>query len=60
VHALPHAARDLAEPPHVASTCIHDLASRLRCKLCRRSGKRPAAELLQFARRKPGYNGDPA
>jgi len=50
---------DLCQLPHVATTCIHDLASRLRCERCRAAGKRPAAELLQLARRGPPA-GDPA
>ncbi|MGM4885313.1 hypothetical protein AB8A20_08045 [Tardiphaga sp. 604_B6_N1_1] len=39
----------LAELPHVCTTCIHDLASRLRCERCSKSGKRPLATLLQLA-----------
>jgi hypothetical protein len=39
----------LAELPHVGTTCIHDLASRLRCERCSKSGKRPLATLLQLA-----------
>ncbi len=42
---------DLCRLPHVATTCIHDLATRLRCERCRAAGKRPAAELLQLTRR---------
>jgi hypothetical protein len=39
----------LAELPHVNTTCIHDLATRLRCQRCAKSGKRPLATLLQLA-----------
>jgi hypothetical protein len=46
---------DLVALPHVATTCVHDLASRLRCEKCRKVGKRPKAELLQLARNRPGY-----
>lgn len=42
---------DLAALPHVATTCVHDLASRLVCAKCRKAGKRPAATLLQLAPR---------
>jgi hypothetical protein len=42
---------DLCKLPHVATTCIHDLASRLRCEQCRKAGKRPVTELLQLAKR---------
>jgi hypothetical protein len=42
---------DLCQLPHVATACIHDLSSRLRCERCRSAAKRPAAELLQLARR---------
>jgi hypothetical protein len=44
---------DLCQLPHVVTTRIRDLASRLRCERCRAAGKRPAAELLQLARRPP-------
>lgn len=40
---------DLAALPHVATTCVHDLAGRLVCLRCRKSGKRPAATLLQLS-----------
>ena len=43
---------DLAALPHVPTTCVHDLAGRLRCEKCRKAGKRPAAELLQLAPRR--------
>src|SRR5712672_1390042 len=36
---------DLCALPHVPSTCVHDIAGRLRCEKCRRAGKRPAAIL---------------
>lgn len=39
----------LAELPHVDTTCIHDLATRLRCQRCAKGGKRPLATLLQLA-----------
>jgi hypothetical protein len=39
----------LAELPHVDTTCIHDLATRLRCRRCAKGGKRPLATLLQLA-----------
>jgi len=41
---------DLAALPHVATICVHDLASRLVCQKCRKAGKRPAATLLQLRR----------
>ncbi|KAA0069532.1 hypothetical protein [Tardiphaga sp. P9-11] len=40
---------NLAELPHVETTCIHDLATRLRCQRCAKGGKRPRATLLQLA-----------
>jgi hypothetical protein len=39
----------LAELPRVDTTCIHDLATRLRCERCAKGGKRPLATLLQLA-----------
>ena len=39
---------DLAALPHVPTTCVHDLATRLRCQKCAKAGKRPAATLLQL------------
>jgi hypothetical protein len=39
---------DLAALPHVSTTCVHDLASRLICTKCKGVGKRPAATLLQL------------
>jgi hypothetical protein len=38
----------LAELPHVMTTYIHDLATRLRCQRCAKAGKRPLATLLQL------------
>jgi hypothetical protein len=38
---------DLAALRHVATTQVHDLASRLVCAKCKGVGKRPAATLLQ-------------
>jgi hypothetical protein len=35
--------------PHVATTCVHDLAGRLVCQKCKKAGKRPAATMLQLA-----------
>jgi hypothetical protein len=42
---------DLAALRLVATTCVHDLATRLRCEKCAGAGKRPAATLLQLAAR---------
>jgi hypothetical protein len=42
---------DLAALPHVSTTFVHDLASRLVCQKCRKAGKRPAAILLQLTPR---------
>ncbi|WP_298107435.1 hypothetical protein [Bradyrhizobium sp.] len=39
---------DLTALPHVDTTCIHDLASRLVCAKCKAVGKRPKARLLQL------------
>lgn len=39
---------DLAQLPHVETTFVHDLASRLRCDRCAKAGKRPTATLLQL------------
>ena len=39
---------DLAALPHVPTTCVHDLATRLRCQKCAKAGKRPVATLLQL------------
>ena len=46
---------DLAALPHVATTCVHDLAGRLRCAKCRKADRRPAAELLQLAPRERAF-----
>ena len=40
---------DLAALRHPSTTCVHDLASRLRCKKCTRVGRRAPATLLQLA-----------
>jgi phage FluMu protein Com len=42
---------DLAAITHAPTTFVHDLASRLRCQKCAKTGKRPAATLLQLAQR---------
>ena len=42
---------DLAALRHASTTCVHDLATRLRCQKCAGAGKRPAATLLQLAAR---------
>ena len=42
---------DLAAMKTPPTTFVHDLASRLRCSKCAKAGKRPAATLLQLARR---------
>ena len=47
---------DLAALPHVPATCVHDLASRLRCEKCKKAGKRPVATLLQLTH-KPRHTG---
>jgi hypothetical protein len=49
---------DLAQLPHVDTTCIHDLATRLRCQRCAKAGKKPMATLLQLAQR-PRFDGTP-
>jgi hypothetical protein len=41
----------LTELPHVATTFVHDLATRLRCQRCAKAGKRPTATLLQLGQR---------
>jgi hypothetical protein len=43
---------DLASLPHVPTTCVHDLAGRLRCEKCRKAGERPPAELRQLTKRR--------
>jgi hypothetical protein len=42
---------DLASLSCPPTTCVHDLATRLRCEKCKRAGKRPPATLLQLAPR---------
>ena len=42
---------DLAGLPHVSTTFVHDLASRLVCQKCKAAGKRPSATLLQLTPR---------
>jgi hypothetical protein len=42
---------DLATLKHAATTCVHDLVSRLICQRCKAAGKRPPAELLQLGKR---------
>jgi hypothetical protein len=42
---------DLAALPHVSTTFVHDLATRLVCQKCKDVGKRPAATLLQLSPR---------
>jgi len=39
---------DLVALPHVPTTCVHDLATRLRCQKCAKAGKRPVTTLLQL------------
>ncbi|UZE49818.1 hypothetical protein ONR75_03195 [Rhodopseudomonas sp. P2A-2r] len=39
---------DLCALNRPSTTCIHDLAGRLRCRKCAGSGRRPAATLLQL------------
>ncbi|MDO9439683.1 MAG: hypothetical protein Q7T73_02215 [Beijerinckiaceae bacterium] len=40
---------DMAALSHPPTTCVHDLAGRLRCQKCARANKRPVATLLQLA-----------
>src|SRR6186713_1175231 len=40
---------DMAALAHPPTTCVHDLAGRLRCEKCKRVSKRPPAALLQIA-----------
>jgi len=47
---------DLAALPHVPTTCVHDLATRLRCQKCAKAAKRPVATLLQLTST-PRYTG---
>jgi hypothetical protein len=42
---------DLAALRHASTTCVHDLATRLRFQKCASAGKRPAANLFQLAPR---------
>ena len=49
---------DLRALPHVPSTCVHDLAGRLRCSKCTRVGKRPPATLHQLAQRRRHHGGE--
>jgi hypothetical protein len=49
---------DLCALPHVPSTCVHDLAGRLRCSKCTRAGKRPPATLHQLAQRRRHHGGE--
>lgn len=42
---------DLAELRHPPTTFVHDLASRLRCSKCAKTGRRPSATLLQLGLR---------
>jgi hypothetical protein len=49
---------DLAALRHAATTCVHDLATRLRCQKCAGAGKRPAATLLQLVPR-PRHSAPP-
>ena len=42
---------DLAGLPHPATTFVHDLAGRLRCRKCAKIGPRPGATLLQLGQR---------
>ena len=42
---------DLAALPHLPTTFVHDLASRLRCSKCAKANRRPAATLLQLTQR---------
>jgi hypothetical protein len=39
---------DLAALPHVSTTFVRDLGSRLVCQKCKGAGKRPPATLLQL------------
>src|ERR1700694_807585 len=50
---------DLCALPHVPSTCVHDLAGRLRCVKCGKVGKRPPAALHQLAQRKRHQDSEP-
>jgi hypothetical protein len=39
---------DLGALRYAPTTCVHDLAGRLRCEKCKKAGKRPSATLLQL------------
>jgi phage FluMu protein Com len=39
---------DLAALTHPPTTFVHDLASRLRCRQCAKTGRRPSATLLEL------------
>ncbi|WP_426536692.1 hypothetical protein [Bradyrhizobium sp. McL0615] len=39
---------DLAALKHPPTTFVHDLASRLRCRRCAKTGRRPSVTLLQL------------
>jgi hypothetical protein len=41
---------DLAALKHPPTTFVHDLANRLRCRKCAKTGRRPSATLLQLSR----------
>jgi hypothetical protein len=41
----------MAALEHPPTTCVHDLAGRLRCQKCAKAGKRPVATLLQVTPR---------
>jgi hypothetical protein len=49
---------DLCALPHVPSTCVHDLAGRLRCSKSTRAGKRPLATFHQLAQRRRHRGGE--
>ena len=40
---------DLGALKHPPTTFVHDLASRLRCRKCAKTGRRPSSTLLQLA-----------
>ena len=40
---------DLAAMKHPPTTFVHDLASRLHCRNCAKTGRRPSATLLQLS-----------
>jgi hypothetical protein len=51
---------DLAALPHVSTTFVHDLASRLGGQKCKSAGKRPPATLLQLSPRSRNQSGQSA